>query len=194
MPPLPLSTNPFFTLSSEKLGLESAWSETAVEVWANESTQSTSTPLNLSDPEAEGGLGEDGSWDNDAMWVEPLVVNYPTVEEGVEQIVQADGSGVYVLPATLKGQQSEWVSNQLKEFGLVLGASFNGFEDKIMELLMNIEASYSFGPKEGASHCRKGEKSRVPRELRNLISGVNYAWGSSRRNSTTSERALMVIQ
>uniref|UniRef100_A0A2N9H1T5 Reverse transcriptase domain-containing protein n=1 Tax=Fagus sylvatica TaxID=28930 RepID=A0A2N9H1T5_FAGSY len=117
--------------------------------------------------------------DNDAMWVEPLTVNYSMVEEGVEQIVQADGSGVHVLPATLKGQQSEWVSNQLKEFGLVLGASFNGFEDKIMELLMNIEASYSFGPKDGALHCRKGEKSRVPRELRNLISGVNYAGGAS---------------
>ena len=59
---------------------------------------------------------------------------------------------------------------------------------------MNIEASYSSGSKEGASHCRKGEKSRVPKELRNLISSVNYAGGSSRRNSTTSERALMVIQ
>ena len=78
-----------------------------MEVWANESTQSTSTPLNLLDPEAEGGLGEDRSWDNDAMWVEPLAVNYLTMEEGVEQIAQADGSGVHVLPATLKGQQSE---------------------------------------------------------------------------------------
>ncbi|GMY18770.1 NADPH-dependent thioredoxin reductase 3-like isoform X2, partial [Fagus crenata] len=192
MPPLPLSTNPFFALSSENLGLKSAWSETAVEVWADESTHSTSTLLDLSNPEVEGGLGGDGSWDNDAMWVEPLAITYPTVEEGVEQIAQADGSRVHVLLATLKGQQSEWVSDQLKEFGLILGASFNGFEDKIMELLMNIEASYSSGPKEDASHCRKGEKSRVPRELHNLISGVNYAGGSSRRNSTTSERALMV--
>ncbi len=38
------------------------------------------------------------------MWVEPLAVTYPTVEEGVEQIIQADGSGVHVLLVTLKGQ------------------------------------------------------------------------------------------
>jgi hypothetical protein len=172
--------------------LESAWSEKALEVWADECT--TSNPLDISDPEVEGVLGYDGSWDNDAMWVEPLAVDYLTVEEGVEQIVQADGSGVKEFPAALKGQQSEWVLDQLKEFGLVLGASFNGFEDKLMALLMNIKASYSSGSKEGVSKCRKGEKSHVPRELRNLISSVNYARGSSRRNSTTSERALMVIQ
>jgi hypothetical protein len=63
MPPIPLSTNPFFALSSENLGLESAWSEKAVEVWANECTHSTSTTLDLSDPEVGGVLGEDGSWD-----------------------------------------------------------------------------------------------------------------------------------
>ena len=63
-----------------------------------------------------------------------------------------------------------------------------------MKLLMNIEASYSSGPKEGTSHSRMDEKSRVPRELQNLISGVNYDGGSSRRSTATSERALMVIQ
>ena len=78
-----------------------------MEVWADECTHSTSTTLDLSDPEVGGVLGEDGSWDNDAMWVKPLVVTYPAVGEGVEQVVQADGSGVHVLPATLKGQQSE---------------------------------------------------------------------------------------
>ena len=62
-----------------------------------------------------------------------------------------------------------------------------------MKLLMNIEASYSSGPKEGTSHGRKGEKSRVPRELCNVISRVNYDGGSSRRSSTTNEKALMVI-
>ena len=71
---------------------------------------------------------------------------------------------------------------------------FNGFEDKIIELLINIEASSGSESKEGALHSRKGDKSCVPRELRNLISGVNYVGGSSRRNSTTSVRALMVIQ
>ncbi len=75
-----------------------------MEVWVDESTHSTSSPLDLSDPKVEGGLGEDGSWDNEAIWIEPLAVTYPTVEEGVEQIVQADGSWVHVLPATLKGQ------------------------------------------------------------------------------------------
>jgi hypothetical protein len=194
MPPIPLSTNPFFTLSSENLGLESAWSEKSVEFWADECAHTTSTLLDLSDLEVGGVLEEDGSWDNDAMWVEPLAVSYPVVEEGVEQVVQADDSGDHELLATLKGQQSEWVLEQLKEFGLILGASFNGFEDKIMELLINIEASSSSESKEGALHSRKGDKSRVPRELRNLISGVNYAGGSSGRNSTTSVRALMVIQ
>jgi hypothetical protein len=38
------------------------------------------------------------------------------------------------------------------------------------------------------------EKSRVPRELRNLISNVNYDGGSTRRTTSASGRALMLSQ
>ena len=61
-----------------------------------------------------------------------------------------------------------------------------------MELLIKIEASSGTGSKGGCSHSRKGDKFGVSRELRNLISGVNYARGSSRRTSSTSGRALLL--
>jgi hypothetical protein len=46
----------------------------------------------------------------------------------------------------------------------------------------------------GSERSTLATKSKVPRELRNLISNVNYEGGSSRRNTSTSGRPLMVSQ
>ncbi len=117
------------------------------------------------------------------------------MEGSSEPVTQAeDQRGHDTVSSTLKGPQSTWVLEQLKEFGLILGASFVDFEDKIMELLIDIKASSGLKCKGAASQNRKGDKSCVPRELCNLISGVNYAGESLRRNSCTSVRALMLSQ
>jgi hypothetical protein len=172
--------------------LEIARGEQSVEVWDDEASES-SLPLELSNNVVGGELGEDGSWDDEAIWVELLAISFPAVEESPDKLAQVGANGVTdVVPAALKEPKSNWVMEQLKEFGLILGVSFDGFEYKIMELLIKIEALLGTGSKGGCSYSRKGDKSGVSRELRNLISGVNYAGGSSRRTSSTSGRALLL--
>ena len=189
MPPLPLAPNPFYALSeTSRLGVLGS---KATEAWGDGDEEST-------DLVAGGVLGEEETWEAETLWVEPLAVSYPAMEENVGRMPQGVVPGVQVMaleaPTAIKGTQSDWVMDQMKEFGLILGASFEGFEDKIMELLINIEASSGTGSNGAVSPARKGVKSHVPRELRNLISGVTYAEGSSRRNSATSGRALMLSQ
>ena len=58
----------------------------------------------------------------------------------------------------------------MQEFGVVLGASYEGFEDKVLVLLYAIEAESSITKNGEVSGT---EKSRVPRELQNLVSNVN---------------------
>jgi hypothetical protein len=110
-------------------------------------------------------------WEKKAMWVEPLAISAP-MEEGVtgQHPVSAPESS-----QTHPGMPSVWVSTMMKEVGECLGASYEGFEDKVMDLLCTIEASS--GLKSYGEICQKsksGPKARVSRELKNLISGVNY--------------------
>ena len=37
------------------------------------------------------------------------------------------------------GPQLEWVSEKMQEFGVVLGASYEGYEDRVLALLCAIE-------------------------------------------------------
>jgi hypothetical protein len=50
----------------------------------------------------------------------------------------------------------------MQEFGVVLGASYEGFEDKVLALLCAIEAESGITKNGEVSGT---EKSRVPREL-----------------------------
>ncbi len=35
---------------------------------------------------------------------------------------------------------SDWVMNKLKRFGKLVGASYEGYEDKVIEILMDVDA------------------------------------------------------
>ncbi len=166
--------------------------EQSVEVWDDEVSESP-LPPEWSDNVVGGELEEFGCWEDEALWVEPLAISFPAIEKNTVKSAQAGAKrAMDAVPVAIKEPQSDWVMEQLKEFGLVLGASFEGFEDKIMDLLVKIDASSGVGSKGGNSQSRKSDKSRVSRELRNLISGVNYAGGSSRRTTCTSGRALLL--
>jgi hypothetical protein len=182
-PPLPLSPNPFYALSSE-LFTESSEKIEIPEVWTADD------PAHISSLIVSDQLigGDDGDEDEQVEWIEPLAVAYPAVEwngetEVQEVSVQSEG------PEVMSGPQSDWVMEKMEEFGVVLGASYVGFEDRVLALLRAIEAETG-GSKPGGVPGK--EKSRVSRELRNLISNVNYDGGSSRRTTSASGRALML--
>jgi hypothetical protein len=88
---------------------------------------------------------------------------------------------------------SEWVMGQMKAFGDLVGASYEGYEEEVISLLQKIELRRSQPSARVPSKQRGGQSaSRGLRELRGLVSSVNYdsKVTDSRRN--TRERVMML--
>ena len=62
----------------------------------------------------------------------------------------------------------------MEDFGLFLGASYEGYEDRVMKLLCYIEASLGFRNNGGVDQQSREVRPWVARELKNLISNINY--------------------
>uniref|UniRef100_A0A2N9GB44 Integrase catalytic domain-containing protein n=1 Tax=Fagus sylvatica TaxID=28930 RepID=A0A2N9GB44_FAGSY len=133
-PPLPLSPNPFYALSTE-LFTESSETIEIPEVWK------VDDPAHISSLIVSDQLigGDDGVEDEQVEWIEPLAVAYPAVEWNGETEVQ-EVSVQSEVPEVVSGPQSDWVMEKMEEFGVVLGASYVGFEDRVLALLREIEA------------------------------------------------------
>jgi hypothetical protein len=186
--PLPLTPNPFYALSSPNLCVEATAKKESSEVWALDNS-AHKHDLVTWEPSHSDIEGDTVDWEDRADWVEPLAIAYPAEESN-------GGSKSHTITAEVgepvaSGSQSEWVMEKMQEFGVVLGASYVGFEDRVLALLREIEAESRMMKPGGAS---VKEKSRVPRELRNLISNVNYDGDSTRRTTSASGRALMLSQ
>ena len=82
---------------------------------------------------------------------------------------------------------------QLKEFGIAIGVSFKGFELEILNLLKSIKDRRLNQEGQGGDR-RKMSKSggKSSRELKNLISTINYDAGAKRSRGTSRERGLLV--
>jgi hypothetical protein len=106
MPPLPLSPNPFYALS-ENSCLGPVLGSQSTAAWGDESFVASSVEEECTDLAVGGVLGEEGTWNEEAMWVEPLAVSYPALEENKEKLPQVDAPGVHVNslegPAAIKG-------------------------------------------------------------------------------------------
>jgi hypothetical protein len=182
----PLSSNPFYALSPEFTDvIKPSFSVLGEPIPCENAEVGTESPLALELQSVDNPTTS--MWEEEAMWVEPLAISAPVEESVTRQLpVSAPESS-----QTHPGMPSVWVSTMMKEVEECLGASYEGFEDKVMDLLCTIEASS--GLKSYEKICQKsksGPKARVSRELKNLISGVNYEGGSSKRSTSISERAL----
>ena len=88
---------------------------------------------------------------------------------------------------------SNWVLDELQHSGEVLGASYAGHEMEIMNLLMTIDASC-----QQARHATRANKhstksgNKSSRELKNLISNINYDSGSSKCRNNNRDKVLVV--
>ena len=111
-----------------------------------------------------GGV-ETGHEDLEVIKVEPLAMVIPP---GV------DGS-VSEVNTSMGGQPSDWVMRKEKGVGKILGANYEGYEQAVIELLMDIEARHI--QRKAAMvgirrHTSLGKK--CSRELKGLVSSVNY--------------------
>ncbi len=87
------------------------------------------------------------------------------------------------------------VLEQLQEFGQEVGVSFEGFEEELLILLKAIEDRRNSHSGPGGDR-KKMQKStgKGSRELKKLISIINYDAGGSKNKGSSRERALSVYQ
>uniref|UniRef100_A0A2N9GTW6 Reverse transcriptase domain-containing protein n=1 Tax=Fagus sylvatica TaxID=28930 RepID=A0A2N9GTW6_FAGSY len=161
MPPLPLSTNPFYALSSSELGVEFMEKIEQPEVRYIDNMTLTKS-MDAPEPASDMFSGDVGEWGGQAEWVEPLAVEYPALEPPVVPEAQGSSWGEHKGEhEVLRGPHSEWVSEKTQKFGEVLGASYVGFEDRVLALLCAIEAELGIS-KPGVVSGK--DKSHVPQE------------------------------
>ena len=107
----------------------------------------------------------EGSEASEPVRVEPLAIVIP---HGVE------GSGSEVSQS-VRRKPSDWLMRKEKGVRKVLGASYEGYEQDVIKLLMDIEAKHierkaALGGIQ--KHTSSGKK--CSRELKRLVSSVNY--------------------
>jgi hypothetical protein len=119
------------------------------------------------------GVGDKGQKDLVPLNVEPLAVAFPVgVENQGSQTAGNSGS-----------QSSDWVQRRQKAIGKVLGANYEGYEQAVTVLLMDIEACHlqrkanMVGIQKPMSSGRKGS-----RELKRLASSINYEARATRED------------
>jgi hypothetical protein len=151
-------TDPF----RERLGdfsIESEWGAKGLE------TRSENSWLSLVEREEETGRQD---------LEEPLSVAPLAVVEPMEP----------PTPLVEETQPSEWSLQKHRACGKVLGASFKGHEDEVMALIMSINARRKRPLVNNSQEKVNGFGVKGSRELKGLVSSVNYE---------VKSRALSVI-
>ena len=153
---------------------------------------------------------EDDDADVSVVWEDPIpsdggrdVVCWGDEEEPLEVTplamvapcdVGSKSEGVLTLGDADKASKSPTlVLEHLKKFGISMGVSFEGFEEDILNLLKSIEERRLSQEGQG------GTKKKVPklggkgsRELKNLISTINYDVGASSSRGNSRDKGLLV--
>ena len=98
--------------------------------------------------------------DGEAMLVAPLAVIMPPENE------------THVLAEVGTQAYSDWVLQKHKAFRKLVGASYEGYKEKVLEVLMAIDARHRrVGP---SSRKSTPLGKRETRELKGLVSTINY--------------------
>ena len=77
-----------------------------------------------------------------------------------------------------------------------MGTSLEGFEEQITGLLLALEARKKDKKRHEVDSQKKVVKSgqKGHRELKNLMTSLNVEYGSAKRRSISSERAVVLYQ
>jgi hypothetical protein len=77
----------------------------------------------------------------------------------------------------------------MTEFEIVLGAFFEGYEEELMGILKAIEDRRNQQGKDNKKVSKSGGKGS--RELKNLISHINYEKGPAKNRGNIRERGMV---
>ena len=165
------------------------------------------------DDEGESVMGDDSEistgdgvvtcWEREEIPLEviPLASVVPQEGVGVKGLSAMGEAGVDVTGSSELGKAmsasspSEWVLGKYHLFGEFVGASYEGCEEEVLALLKSID-SRSINTISGGELSDKSGRSRrkASRELKALVSNINYDAGSSRSKGSNRGRALLLSQ
>ena len=92
--------------------------------------------------------------------------------------------------ASTHTEVSDWALEKYADFGAYLGASYEGYETEVMNLLCAIDR---LGRKEDTGLTSKPATTKKgTRELKNLVSTINYEGGSSKRQTVNNGGSLLL--
>jgi hypothetical protein len=119
------------------------------------------------------------------MVIQPISMVCPLLD--VPSTTETPRIGFYQNPP------SEWVMSQMKAFGELVGASYEGYEKEVISILQKIEMRRP-QPKarDPSKHRGSQSASRGLRELRGLVSSVNYDTKVTDSRRNTRERVMML--
>lgn len=134
-----------------------------------------------------GDLALEGLGEEEPIWVEPLRMTVSEMHTGVDVV----GEKGYDRP---NQQHSSWVLKKFKGLGKVLGVKYYGFKEAFLELFSAVESNLkdeSLDP--NLRRINDSSKAKGDRELKNLISNVNYKVGVSRIKTNNSGRTRLEL-
>ena len=148
------------------------------------------------DPKVDGIGGELVCWGDEieTLEVEPLAISKPLEEGLCEEDTATPAPGYVVSPLRVVVNPLDWVRGKSKQIGKVLGASYNGNEERVTRLLMEIDGrrpqpARAMGGLKSLKEERKGN-----RELKRLTCFVNYESDSAKSREKSKERVLALSQ
>jgi hypothetical protein len=89
----------------------------------------------------------------------------------------------------------DWVNGRYKAFGKLVGASHEGYEREVIALLVSIKARLNQRKPAHAEHRtpkKQGNKGR--RELKGLVSSINYDSRAKKVSHDSRDGELLLIQ
>jgi hypothetical protein len=156
--------------------------------WGDDDGVNDEVSVVWEDPPPTVGEGKLICWEdeNKPLEVAPLAIAAPAVGEMVTGDVSAQE---FEQVSGFQPPPSDWVQETMKEFGLVLGASYEGYEEQLMSMLQEIENRRTHQGVEKKLGGKSGGKGS--RELRNLISNINYDVVSAKKRGNTRDKGLV---
>jgi hypothetical protein len=155
------------------------------------------------DSEISTGNGVVTCWEGEEIPLEvlPLASVVPQEGVGVKGLSALGEAWVDVArsselgKATSASSLSEWVLGKYHLFGEFVGASYEGCEEEVLALLKSIDFCRINTVSGGEIFDKSGRSERKgSRELKALVSTINYDAGSSRSRGSNRERALLLSQ
>ena len=139
--------------------------------------------------------------EEEPLEVLPLASVVPQVGGGMKGSIILGETGVDVAGSSELGEAksvsspSDWVLGKYHLFGKFVGASYEGCEEEVLALLKSIDSRRINIVSRGEVSDKSGKSRRKgSRELKELVSTINYDAGLSHNRGSNRDRVLLLSQ